>query len=130
MRGDYEFGGQYKDYGFGGDLGSRSTQSGAVDLRFTPTQNFHANAYFTIWTDHDGPSAQGLLTDANCNAGGVTPYFCGPIKSTPLNTITANHADSTVLNAISDNRSDRPEQSAAPARPGPARRAGRIVRRV
>ena len=122
---DYEFGGQYKDYGFGGDLGSRSTQSGAVDLRFTPTQTFHANAYFTIWTDHDGPSAQGLLTDATCNAGGVTPYFCGPIKSTPLNTITANHADSTVLNAISDNDPIDPNNPLH--RQGLVRHAGQAV---
>ncbi len=55
----------------------------------------------------------------------MTPYFCGPTKSTPLNTITANHADSTVLNAISDNDPIDPNNPLH--RQGLVRHAGQAV---
>ena len=100
----YNFGGQYQDYGYPGiELGARNTISGSVDLHFTPTNNFHANAYFTDWQDHDGPSAQGLLVNYNCNPGGGTPWFCGGYSSVPLNTITANPGTQARLDTVDAN---------------------------
>jgi iron complex outermembrane receptor protein len=100
---EYNYGGQYPDYGYGGRLGQRSTQSGALDLNFTPTNNFHANAYVTVWRDRDGPAAQGILTNANCNAGGTISYFCGGYSSVPAYTITQNPYTQAMHNQVSAN---------------------------
>jgi iron complex outermembrane receptor protein len=100
---EYNFGGQYSDYGYGGDkLGARATQAGAIDLNFTPISGFRSNLYVTYWQDHDGPSAQGLVTATNCKfPGGTQAYFCGAYSSTPASTITQQRFSQTAIDVVS-----------------------------
>ena len=92
----YNAGSQYDNFGYGGELGRRNTNSIAAMVNFTPASNFSMRGYFTAWRDKDAPFATGLLTSAdyNCNAGagvaGAFNYVCGKISSVPANRISQN----------------------------------------
>lgn len=68
----YSTDGQYKNAGYDGRLGRRGTYSGSFGLIMKPTETTTIRAYADYWEDHDGPSAQAVLTEAdyNCNLGG------------------------------------------------------------
>ncbi len=116
----YSTSGQYNDELEPGiKLGKRSTNSGILEFRATPTDNLTLNYFLNIWTDDDGPSAQGQLGPAftNCNlpGGNGLGYTCGLIKGVPTGSFlydvlpTANQnlinyidsSDSVLQNAIS-----------------------------
>jgi iron complex outermembrane receptor protein len=75
--------GQYKNFAEPGErLGDRSTKSGSVTLKFTPTENLTIRAMGSLVRDHDGPPAQLALkaADMNCNLGGTKgPWWCGKL---------------------------------------------------
>lgn len=90
---DWKQGPSYESFGYGNDLGERSTKSVAGTLYFTPAPELRVKAFGTYWVDQDGPPAQGLLlaSDWNCNARasgtGTNNYICGGIGSAPANRI-------------------------------------------
>ncbi|HEY6644641.1 TonB-dependent receptor [Povalibacter sp.] len=73
--------GQYKNFAEPGEtLGDRSTNSGSVTLKFTPTDNLSIRAMGSWVRDDDGAPAQLALkrADMNCDLGGTKgPWFCG-----------------------------------------------------
>lgn len=115
----YSTSGQYNDELEPGiKLGKRSTNSGILEFRATPTEDLTLNYFLNIWTDDDGPSAQGQLSSGftNCNlpGGNGLGYTCGQIKGTPTNSFLydvlpsnrnlidyVDSPDSTLQNAIS-----------------------------
>ncbi|MSO98627.1 MAG: hypothetical protein EXR11_10480 [Rhodospirillaceae bacterium] len=94
----YSTDGRYNNFGRVGKLGAQKTWSGALNLVANPSDDLKIRAFYTAWTDKDGPSAQGALTEANynCNAGGNgrpvngLNYICGGIGAIPLNRIAQN----------------------------------------
>ncbi len=115
----YSTSGQYNDeLEPGVKLGERSTNSGTLEFRATPTDDLTLNYFLNIWTDDDGPSAQGELGPAftNCNlpGGNGLGYTCGEIKGAPTRSFLydvlpanqnlidyINSPDSILQNAIS-----------------------------
>jgi len=86
-------GAQYKSFGYGNDLGKRTSKSGELSLRFEPTSDLRFGFFGASWVDQDGPPAQGLLLaeDHNCDAGaggGAFNYICGEIKGFPRERMT------------------------------------------
>jgi iron complex outermembrane receptor protein len=87
----YETDGAYDNQFFGGKLGARRTEAWSLSLAARPTDALSIRAFYTAWTDSDGPSAQAALTEAdyNCNAGGTgrlingRNYVCGEVSGTP-----------------------------------------------
>lgn len=85
----YHTDGQYDNNGYAGKLGERNTKSVAGTLYAKPIDGVTLRAYATYWEDNDGPSAQGVLTEAdyNCAPGGNgrkvngLNYICGGIGS-------------------------------------------------
>ncbi|SDC82665.1 iron complex outermembrane recepter protein [Sphingomonas sp. YR710] len=106
----YHAGSQYDNFGYGGELGERQTNSVSGTVSFTPAPNFSMRGYFTYWRDKDAPFATSLLTSAdyNCNAGagvaGALNYVCGSIGRAPANRISQNTA---VGSAITDQLASR-----------------------
>lgn len=104
----YHTGGQYKNFGYGGKLGERETNSYSTAINFTPAHNFSVRGYYTAWKDRDGPAATALLTsdDYNCDAGagaGSLNYFCGPIRRAPANRMSQNITiDPAEVNRLSE----------------------------
>lgn len=96
----YNTDGQYANAGFTGRLGARKTRSLAVSVIAKPVDDLTIRGYYTAWADSDGPSAQGLLTEANynCNVGGTARtvgglnYVCGGIGSVPYAQMSQNIA--------------------------------------
>lgn len=81
-------GAQYESFGYGNDLGKRTSKSVELSLRFEPSSDLRFNFFGSAWVDQDGAPAQGLLlaADYNCNAGaggGSFNYVCGEIKGIP-----------------------------------------------
>ncbi len=99
----YHAGSQYSNFGYGGGLGERETNSVSGSVSFTPASNFSMRGYLTYWRDKDAPFASALLTSAdyNCNAGagvaGALNYVCGSIKTAPTNRISQNIAVGTAV---------------------------------
>ena len=106
----YHTDGQYKNEGYGGRLGERETNSFGASIIAKPIDALTIRGYYSRWKDDDGPSAQGVLTEAdyNCNAGGNgravngLNYVCGGIgniNSAMLsqNTISGNNGNFTQL---------------------------------
>jgi len=75
--------GQYKNFAEPGEtLGDRSTDSGSVTLKYTPTDSLTVRAMGSWVRDQDGPPVQAALKpgDMNCNLGGTRgPWFCGKL---------------------------------------------------
>lgn len=75
--------GQYKNFAEPGEtLGDRSTKSGSVTVKYTPTDNLTIRAMGSLVRDHDGPPAQLALKnpDMNCNLGGRRgSWWCGDL---------------------------------------------------
>jgi iron complex outermembrane receptor protein len=112
----YETEGQYKNAGYGGRLGARKTTS--IDFGFIakPFETTTIRGYGTYWQDHDGPSAQAALTEAdyNCNiggtaaAGGRTPvgsstgfnYICGNVGDIRTDRMAQNTASGAYAGGI------------------------------
>ncbi len=89
----YKTDGQYKNFGYTGNLGSEETKSITGSLYFTPTSSTKIRAQGTTWTDEDGAPAVGQLyaVDYNCRtptAGAANNYICGAVGSVPANRIT------------------------------------------
>jgi iron complex outermembrane receptor protein len=91
---DYSTDGQYKSsiapYS---RLGSQSTKSVAVTLKYVPFNGLSMKAYFGLWDDHDGPAPvyKVGVSSYNCNAGaapaGTDNYYCGTIPTVNATTI-------------------------------------------
>lgn len=85
----YHTDGQYNNNGYAGKLGERNTKSVATNIYAKPVDGLTVRGYLTYWEDNDGPSAQGVLTEAdyNCAPGGNgrkvngLNYICGGLGS-------------------------------------------------
>ncbi len=75
--------GQYDNYAEPGEtLGDRSTKSGSITLKYTPTDNLTIRAMGSLVRDEDGAPAQLALKppDMNCDLGGTKgPWWCGKL---------------------------------------------------
>jgi len=83
----HELGGQYDNYGWGGDrLGRQETLGGTASLLFTPTEALELRLSYTDWEVDDGANAITYfqVDDYWCNAGAAPPgtnnFFCGEIS--------------------------------------------------
>ena len=74
-------------------LGERTTKSLSATLYATPSDNFTAKAYFTLWKDDDGPGAQVVFNPVppafNCNPG-VLQWICGEVPKPTADQIAQN----------------------------------------
>jgi iron complex outermembrane recepter protein len=112
----YDTSGQYKNAGFGGRLGARQTVSGSFGFIAKPTDTTTIRGYADYWEDHDGPSAQAVLTEAdyNCNVGGLASaggrvpagsttgfnYICGNVGDIRKDRMAQNIGANGVSNGI------------------------------
>lgn len=102
----YHTDGQYDNNGYNGKLGERNTKSVAGNIYAKPVDGLTLRGYVTYWEDSDGPSAQGVLTEAdyNCAAGGTgrkvngLNYICGGIGS--LNTLRMSQNNTTDVSRL------------------------------
>lgn len=89
-------GSPYENYGLNSRLGEQKTKSVSVTLFAHPIDTLTIKAFAQVWSDEDGPPAQGVLhsNHFNCNAGaaaaGTLNYTCGAIGSVPRDTLYYN----------------------------------------
>lgn len=93
----YNTDGQYRNFlNTSEKFGARETESGAITLYATPSDNFNAKAYATLWRDDDGPGAQVIFGPENrkfntCPAGvTVIPWICGKLPKAEPSDIAQN----------------------------------------
>jgi iron complex outermembrane receptor protein len=103
----YKGGSDYDNFGYGGELGGRSTDSVAANILLTPSDALSIRGFYTAWRDRDQAGAQAYLisADYNCNAringSGTANYVCGEIDSAPRNRISQNtQIPSSILSQV------------------------------
>lgn len=86
--------GSYKNrYNPNQTLGDQETRTGTLALNFTPTSNLKIKAFGLYSEDHDGPSADGILSmfELRANNGSINiPYLSGNTAGTVILPSQAN----------------------------------------